>query len=35
MHGINNFTLYAGLRGDEVKVPANLSTNDTTIFKGK
>ena len=35
VHGINNFTLYAGLRGDEVKVPATLSTDDETVFKGK
>jgi pilus assembly protein CpaB len=34
VHGINNFSLYAGLRGDEVDVKQNLSTDDSTVFKG-
>ena len=31
VHGINNYTLYAGLRGSEVKVDPKLSVNDLTI----
>jgi pilus assembly protein CpaB len=34
VHGINNFTLYAGLRGDEVDVKQSLSTNNDDVFKG-
>jgi len=34
VHGINNFTLYAGLRGDEVDVKQSLSTDDKTVFEG-
>jgi pilus assembly protein CpaB len=34
VHGINNFTLYAGLRGDEVDVKQSLSTNNEDVFKG-
>ncbi len=34
VHGINNFTLYAGLRGDEVDVKQSLKTDDGTVFKG-
>ena len=34
VHGINNFTLYAGLRGDEVDVKQSLSTDDGTVFEG-
>lgn len=33
VHGINNFQLYAGLRGAEVTVPPNLTINDDTIFR--
>ncbi|WP_347351556.1 RcpC/CpaB family pilus assembly protein [Intrasporangium sp.] len=32
-HGINDYTLYAGLRGADVKVDPNAHTNDLTIFK--
>ncbi len=32
VHGINNYTLYAGLRGAEVKVNPKLSVNDLTIL---
>lgn len=31
-HGINEYTLYAGLRGPDVKVPPNGHTDDTRIF---
>jgi pilus assembly protein CpaB len=31
VHGINNYVLYAGLRGADVKVNPRLSTNDLTI----
>jgi pilus assembly protein CpaB len=31
VHGINNYVLYAGLRGADVKVDPRLSTNDLTI----
>lgn len=34
IHGINNYTLYAGLRGSELKVDPNLSVNDLTMLKG-
>jgi pilus assembly protein CpaB len=33
VHGINNYQLYAGLRGAEVKVDPRLTTNDATIFR--
>lgn len=32
IHGINNFTLYAGLRGSEVKVDPKLAVNDLTML---
>ena len=32
VHGVNNYQLYAGLRGAEVKVNPKLTTNDATIF---
>ena len=32
VHGINNYTLYAGLRGSEVKVNPKLSVNDQTML---
>lgn len=32
IHGINNYTLYAGLRGSDVKVSPNDQVNDTDIF---
>ena len=35
VHGINNYTLYAGLRGSEVKVDPNLNVNDLTMLGGK
>ena len=34
VHGINNYTLYAGLRGSEVKVDPKLAVNDLTILGG-
>lgn len=34
-HGINDYTLYAGLRGPDVKVDSNAHTDDLTIFKIK
>jgi pilus assembly protein CpaB len=34
VHGINNYTLYAGLRGPEVKVDPNMSVNDLTVVGG-
>ena len=34
MHGINNYTLYAGLRGSEVKVDPKLTVNDLTMLGG-
>lgn len=33
VHGINQYVLYAGLRGAEVKVDPKLSTDDTRIFR--
>ncbi|MBM6405980.1 Flp pilus assembly protein CpaB [Phycicoccus sp. CSK15P-2] len=33
VHGINNYTLYAGLRGSEVKLPKDLQISDSTIAK--
>ena len=33
VHGINQYTLYAGLRGAEVKVDPKLSTNDIEIAR--
>jgi pilus assembly protein CpaB len=33
VHGINNFQLYAGLRGAEVTVPPGLSVNDENVFQ--
>ena len=33
VHGINGYTLYAGLRGAEVKVDPKLSTNDVEIAR--
>lgn len=35
VHGINNFTLYAGLRGSELKIDPNLSVSDLTMLKDK
>ncbi|GAA4408556.1 hypothetical protein GCM10023168_26170 [Fodinibacter luteus] len=32
VHGINNYTLYAGLRGAEVKVDPKLNVNDLTLL---
>jgi pilus assembly protein CpaB len=34
IHGINNYTLYAGLRGSELKVDPRLTTTDLTILPG-
>ncbi len=34
IHGINNYTLYAGLRGAELKVDPRLTTTDLTILPG-
>ena len=33
VHGINQYVLYAGLRGAEVKVDPKLSTNDIEIAR--
>ncbi len=32
VHGINEFTLYAGLRGAEVKVDPKLETTTKNVF---
>jgi pilus assembly protein CpaB len=32
IHGVNNYTLYAGLRGSEVKVDPKLNVNDLTML---
>lgn len=34
VHGINNYVLYAGLRGSEVKVDPKLAVNDLTMLGG-
>ncbi len=34
VHGINNYTLYAGLRGTELKVDPKLNVNDLTMLEG-
>jgi pilus assembly protein CpaB len=34
VHGINNYTLYAGLRGSELKVNPNLAVNDLSMLGG-
>ena len=34
VHGVNQYTLYAGLRGSEVKVDPRLQTTDQTVFGG-
>lgn len=34
VHAVNRYTLYAGLRGSEVKVNPTLETTDTDIFGG-
>lgn len=34
VHGVNSYTLYAGLRGAEVKVDPKLVTTDKTVFGG-
>jgi pilus assembly protein CpaB len=34
VHGVNQYTLYAGLRGGEVKVDPRLQTTDQTVFGG-
>jgi pilus assembly protein CpaB len=33
VHGINQYVLYAGLRGAEVKINPKLSTNDILIAR--
>ncbi|MBR7743909.1 Flp pilus assembly protein CpaB [Phycicoccus sp. BSK3Z-2] len=33
VHGINNYTLYAGLRGSELDVDPDLSVNDLTMLE--
>ena len=35
VHGINNYVLYAGLRGPELKVNPELSVNDLTMLEGR
>lgn len=34
VHAVNQYTLYAGLRGSEVKVNPNLETTDQNVFGG-
>ena len=34
VHAINNYELYAGLRGSEVKVDPKLTVNDLTVLGG-
>ncbi|MER7072521.1 RcpC/CpaB family pilus assembly protein [Terrabacter sp. NPDC000476] len=34
VHGINNYTLYAGLRGNDVKLDATTEASDLNIFTG-
>ncbi|WP_404391253.1 Flp pilus assembly protein CpaB [Humibacillus xanthopallidus] len=33
IHGINEYELYAALRGSDAKIPPNAQVNDMTIFK--
>jgi pilus assembly protein CpaB len=33
VHGINEYKLYAALRGSDVKMDPNAQTNDLSIFK--
>ncbi|MGG5258038.1 RcpC/CpaB family pilus assembly protein [Phycicoccus avicenniae] len=35
VHGVNNYTLYAGLRGSELKIDPNLAVSDLTMLKDK
>lgn len=35
VHGVNNYVLYAALRGSELKIDANLSVSDMTMLKDK
>ncbi|KRE62295.1 RcpC/CpaB family pilus assembly protein [Nostocoides sp. Soil756] len=35
IQGINNYTLYAGLRGSELKIDPNLQVSDLTMLKDK
>ena len=35
VHGINNYVLYLGLQGSEVKVNPKLSVNDLTMLAGQ
>jgi pilus assembly protein CpaB len=35
VHAINNYTLYAGLRGSELKVDPKLNVNDLTMLEGQ
>lgn len=35
IQGVNNYTLYAGLRGSELKVDPNLQVSDLTMLKDK
>jgi pilus assembly protein CpaB len=35
VHGVNNYVLYAALRGSELKIDANLSVSDLTMLKDK
>ena len=34
VHAVNSYTLYAGLRGAEVKVNPKLETTDKNVFGG-
>lgn len=35
IQGVNNYTLYAGLRGSELKIDPNLQVSDLTMLKDK
>lgn len=35
VHGVNNYVLYAALRGSELKIDADLSVSDLTMLKDK
>ncbi len=35
VHGVNNYVLYAALRGSELKIDANLSVSDQTMLKDR
>ncbi len=35
VHGVNNYTLYAGLRGSELKIDPDLAVSDLTMLTDK